>query len=228
VCSTAQVLSALGVRVEVHAPAVAWPRGGAGRLVVSNRVSRLDGLALLTAVPGSPVVTAEIAGRPVAGLLLRRAGAVVLDRGRPHALPGVVADVAERLRRGEAVLVHPERTTACGARLDRFRPALFQAAVDAAAPVCPVAIRYRTGAGQVPGNSSLRGLRRIVALRDLVVEVHLLPALEAARADRRTLAALAEYAVAEVVEARPPAGDRPPAPGGSRPDHRVAAALEGR
>lgn len=215
VCSGAQLLSALGVRVEVHAPAVAWPRG-AGRLVVSNHISWLDDLALLTAVPGVPVAKAEVATWPVVGRLLRRADGIFLDRARLRVLPGVVAGVAERLRRGGTVLVHPEGTTSCGARLDRFRPALFQAAVDAAAPVCPVAIRYRTGAdtatavpGYVAGDSLLRSIRRILAARDLVVEIHLLPALRPDRADRRTLAALAEYAVAEVVESRAPSGAHP-------------------
>lgn len=219
VCSAAQILSALGVRVEVHAPAVAWPRGGAGRLVVSNHISWLDDLALLTAVPGIPVAKVEIATWPVVGRLLSRADGVFLDRARLRALPGVVADVAERLRRGGTVLAHPEGTTSCGAQLDRFRPALFQAAVDAAAPICPVAIRYRVDAdtatavtGYVSGDSLRRSIRRIVATRNLVVEVHLLAALDPARADRRTLAALAEYAVAEVVEARPPAGVHPRVP----------------
>jgi hypothetical protein len=96
-------------------------------------------------------------------------------------------------------------TTSCGARLDRFRPALFQAAVDAAAAVCPVAIRHRTDA------------------LTLVVEVHLLPALEPAGADRRTLAALAEYAIAEVVEAGTPSVRRPAAPLPEPPSSPVAA-----
>jgi hypothetical protein len=96
-------------------------------------------------------------------------------------------------------------------QLGRFRPAFFQAAVDAAAPVCPVAVRYRAdgGAGTavaayLGGESLHRSLARVLATRGLVVEVHLLPALDPAGADRRELAALAEYAIAEVTEARPP------------------------
>jgi 1-acyl-sn-glycerol-3-phosphate acyltransferase len=88
VCTAASVLSALGVRVEVHAPAVAWPRGATGRLVVSNHISWLDALALLTAVPGTPVATTEVAAWPVVGRLLRRADSVFLDRARLRALPG--------------------------------------------------------------------------------------------------------------------------------------------
>ncbi|MGY2064213.1 hypothetical protein [Blastococcus sp. SYSU DS0619] len=83
--------------------------------------------------------------------------------------------------------------------------------MDAGAVVCPVALRYRA-AGGVPtaaagyfGGDSLRqSLGRVIGTRGLVLEVHLLPALEPG-GDRRSLAALAEYAVAEVTEALPPA-----------------------
>jgi hypothetical protein len=96
--------------------------------------------------------------------------------------------------------------------LGRFRPALFQAAVDAGATVCPVAIRYRLEpggdptavAGYLADDPILRSLRRVVAARGLVVELHLLPALDATGGNRRELAALSEYAVAAVTEARAP------------------------
>lgn len=209
VCAAARVLTAAGVRVEVHASPVAWPRGGRGSLVVANHVSWLDGLALLTVVPGVPVAKRETAGWPVVGPLLRRTGVVLVDRARIRALPGTVAEVTGLLRAGTSVTVHPEGTTSCGVELGRFRPAFLQAAVDAAAPVCPVALRYRVdgGAGSAVAayltGGSLRGsLTRVLATRGLVVEVHLLPALDPAGADRRELAALAEYAIAAVTEAR--------------------------
>ncbi|MCW2506930.1 MAG: plsC [Modestobacter sp.] len=215
VCAAARVLTAVGVRVEVHSSPVAWPRTGPGhgpgQLVVANHVSLLDGLALLTVVPGVPVARREIGGWPVVGRLLRHTGAVLIDRGAVRTLPGTVEEVAGLLRTGTSVTVHPEGTTSCGVELGRFRRAFFQAAVDTAAPVCPVALRYRVdgGAGSavaahLGGEPPLRTLARVVAARGLVVEVHLLPALDPAGADRRELAALAEYAIAAVTEARPP------------------------
>jgi 1-acyl-sn-glycerol-3-phosphate acyltransferase len=215
VCAAARVLTAAGVRVEVHASPVGWPRTGAGHgpghLVVSNSVSWLDGLALLTVVPGVPVTEREIGAWPVVGRLARRTGVVLVDRARPRTLPGTVGQVAGLLRAGTSVTVHPEGTTSCGVEPARFRPAFFQAAVDAAAPVCPVAVRYRVdgGAGTavaayLAGEPLWRSLTRVVAARGLVVEVHLLPALDPAGADRRELAALAEYTIAAVTEARPP------------------------
>ena len=214
-CGAARVLTAAGIRVEVTPSPVAWPRTGPGRgpglLVVSNAVSWVDDLALLTVVPGLPVATAGLGGWPVLGGLLRRAGVVLLDPARLRTLPAAVGQVTDALRGGSAVSVHPEGTTSCGVELGRFRAAFLQAAVDAAAPVCPVAVRYRveggagtTIAGHLAGEPFLRSLSRVLAARGLVVEVHLLPALDPAGADRRELAALAEYAVAAVTEARPP------------------------
>jgi 1-acyl-sn-glycerol-3-phosphate acyltransferase len=203
VCAAARLITAAGVRVEVHASPVAWPGPRPSPLIVTNSISWLDGLALLTVVPGVPVAER--------GWLASRAGAVQLDRARPGAVPGTVRQVTGLLRAGTSVTIRPEGTTSCGVELGRFRPALFQAAVDAAAPVCPVAVRYRVdgGAGSavaasLAGEPPWRTAARVVATRGLVVEVHLLPALDPAGADRRELAALAEYAIAAVTEARPP------------------------
>lgn len=205
-----ELLTALGVRVEVVPPAAAWPEGGEGRLVVANHISWLDELALLSVVPAIPVAKAEIAAWPIVGLLARRMEAIFVDRTRVRGLPAAVAAVASRLRQGETVLVHPEGTTACGAELGRFRRAFFQSAVDANVAVCPVALRYRldgrptTLAAYVGDETLWRSLTRVLAARELVVEIHLLQALQPAGADRRILAALAEYAIAQVTEVCPP------------------------
>jgi 1-acyl-sn-glycerol-3-phosphate acyltransferase len=203
VCSAAGVLTALGIRVEVVNPAVPWPRARVGHLIVSNHVSWLDDLALLIAVRATPVAKAELANWPVLGGLARRLGVIFVERGRLRSVAASVDEIVGRLRRGESVSVHPEGTTTYGVQLERFRPAFFQAAVHAGAAVCPVAIRYRvdggaasTLPGYLRGDTLGRSIARVVAARGLVVEVHLLPALDANGGDRRTLAALTEYAVA--------------------------------
>ena len=177
VCRAARLLTALGVRVEVHVATVAWPRPGTGRLVVANRLSWIDDLALVTVV-------------------------------RDARAAGADGEATDLLRHGATVLVHPEATTATGPALGRFRPALFQPAVQAGSAVCPVAIRYRTESGApptaVPGRSPWHCLTRTVPTPGLVVEVHLLPALTPAGADPRGLAMLSEYAVGSVVAADPP------------------------
>ncbi|SDE42187.1 1-acyl-sn-glycerol-3-phosphate acyltransferases [Blastococcus fimeti] len=213
--AAARALAALGIEVTVLPPAVPWRPAGEGPapLIVANHVSWLDDVALLAAFPGvRPVAKAEVGDWPVVGAAARRSGAVFLDRGNLRRLPHTVAEVTALLRGGTSVLVHPEGTTSCGTGPRRFRPAFFQAAIDAGAPVCPVALRYRTPAGPTAvvgylgGDSLGRSLRRVVATRGLVLELHQLAPLHPGD-DRRSLAALAEYAVATAAGVQAPLRD---------------------
>ncbi|MGY1660626.1 hypothetical protein ACI78Q_05310 [Geodermatophilus sp. SYSU D00705] len=195
VCGAARLLTGLGVRVAVRTPAVAWPRTGhgPGALLVTNSVSPLDPLVVLTAVPGALVAGADrVAGVPV------------------RTVPATVAAVRAALARGTSVLVRPELPAGGRATLGRFSPELFAAAADTGAPVCPVALRYQGDGGTPPpapgGRSLLAALRWIGTARDVVVEVQPLPALGSTGATADELATLAEYAVAAELEA----GPRPP------------------
>jgi len=185
VCGAARVLTGLGVRVEVHVPATAWPRTGTGLLLVSNTATALDPLALLTVVLGAAV----------AGVPNRLAGVPV------PAVPAVSARIATSLRLGTSVSVRPEEGVRSGSGLGRFSPALLAAAVDAGAAVCPVAVRWRGAASPPPGGrSTVAAMRWLAASPGTVVEVHLLPALSSAGATPQELATTAEYAVAAVLE----------------------------
>ncbi|WP_433038696.1 1-acyl-sn-glycerol-3-phosphate acyltransferase [Actinomycetospora sp. CA-053990] len=119
--------------------------------------------------------------------------------------------------RGATIGVFAEGTTRCGRDLGPFRPAAFQAAHDAGAPVVPVAVRYRRrGEGPVDAAAAFVGddtlassLLRVLATRDLVVDVDVRPAIDAravptgpARADaRRTLARASAAAIAATLPA---------------------------
>lgn len=195
------LLAALQVRIEVI--------GGsrfAGRreavLVVSNHVSWLDIAALNAVQPLRMVAKSEVAGWALIGPLSRHAGTLYVDRDRLSTLPATVAAMTLALRAGAAVGVFPEATTWCGRIGGRFRPAPFQAALDAGAAVRPVALRYRlddTGApttvASFVGSATLwRSAAVVVRVRGLVVQVRLFPTIEPA-GDRRTLAAAAAAAV---------------------------------
>ena len=195
------LLRALGIQLEVTGgdrfadPAV-------GILVVSNHTSWLDLVALGAVQPLRMVAKREVRQWPVIGLLARRLDTIFVDRKRLLALPGMVADVARALANGAAVGAFPEGTTWCGRANGRFRPAVFQAAVDTAAPVRPVALRYRlAGAGPTTvasfvGPANLwQALLRVAGAHDLVIEVHVLPVVQDVCATRHTLAARAEIAV---------------------------------
>ncbi len=203
----ASLVRAFGVRIEVHGESRFQATPGRGVLVVSNHVSWLDSLVLDAVQPMAMVAKLDIRGWPLLGQLISAAGSVFIDRERLSKLPETVSELSDALRNGLAIGTNPEGTTWCGISSGRFRPALFQAALDAGVPVRPVALRYRVADGTtarpaafVGAEDLLTSMRRVLRLRDLVVEVHVLPEIAPGRADRRRdLALIAEADVAEAL-----------------------------
>ncbi|MFJ9841444.1 lysophospholipid acyltransferase family protein [Kitasatospora sp. NPDC101155] len=211
------LLRSLGVTVHLGTPGtpgipgVPVPSGAVGAggaLVVANHVSWLDIPLLAAGRPGRSLAKTEVRQWPVLGHLVAWGGTVFLDRDRLRALPDTVATVAEVLRSGHPVIVFPEGSTWCGRESGRFRPALFQAAVEAGASVQPVTIRYRLADGRptsapafVGDDGLLTSLARVVAVRGLVADVTFLPPIpppgpQPTRAGaRRELARAAQAAV---------------------------------
>lgn len=198
------VLLAMGVRLVVHG---AVPGPGRGALVVNNHTSWLDIVAVNAVRPMRAVAKKDIASWPVLGRLVSAAGSIYVDRDRIRTLPATVGRLSESLRAGSMVNVTPEGTTWCGRTHGRFRPALFQAAIDGGVPVLPVALafRLRTGAPTtapafVGDETIIDSVLRTAAVKGLVLEVHVRPEIAPGKADnRRELAALAEHAVDEVL-----------------------------
>jgi 1-acyl-sn-glycerol-3-phosphate acyltransferase len=195
------ILGALGVRLELRG---AFPeRRGLGSLVVMNHVSWLDIVVLLAAGRSRIVAKTEVGKWPVVGQVARFVGTIFVDRSRPLTLPATVGQVREALLAGDTVSVFPEGTTSCGRTVRRFRPAFFQAAVEAGAPVVPVTLRYhqpgsgRTSAAAFIGEDNLmNSLGRIVGLRGLVISACYGSVIyPGPGATRRTLAGMAATAV---------------------------------
>ncbi|MFD0345636.1 lysophospholipid acyltransferase family protein [Kitasatospora aburaviensis] len=154
--------------------------------MVANHVSWLDIPLIATALPGRSIAKTEVRHWPVLGPITAWGGTVYLDRDRLRTLPETVGAVAAQLRAGRPMVVFPEGSTWCGRESGRFRPALFEAAVQAGAPVQPVTIRYRLADGRptsaaafVGEDGLLASLSRVVAVRGLVAELTFLPAIPA-------------------------------------------------
>lgn len=171
--------------------------------MVNNHISWLDIVAINALRPMRALAKKEIAGWPVLGGLVRRGGSIFLDRERLKTLPATMSELADALRSGSLVSVTPEGTTWCGLASGRFTTATFQAAIDGGVPVRPIALRYRLADGRetshpafIGPESLIASLRRVAALRGLVLEVHICPEIAPGRAEtRHELAALAEASV---------------------------------
>jgi 1-acyl-sn-glycerol-3-phosphate acyltransferase len=192
------LLRGLGVRLMVRGR-----RPVRRALLVSNHVSWLDILVMLAVAPARMVAKREVRDWPVIGWLAAAAGTVFIDRSRPKHLPRTVAEVAAALRGGAVVGVFPEGTTRCGSAAGRFRPAMFQAAIDAGAMVVPVRLTFKLNDGESTSIAAFLGedtlwasLRRVLGVRGLVIAATVAPALHPdATASRRSLARVAESVV---------------------------------
>ncbi|WP_228980848.1 1-acyl-sn-glycerol-3-phosphate acyltransferase [Streptomyces sp. DH12] len=222
------VLRAFGVRARV----TGTPPPGA-HLVVANHVSWLDVPLLAAVLPGRMVAKREVRDWPLLGPIAALGGTLFLDRDCLRALPGAVRAIARALGAGHRVVVFPEGSTWCGRAGGAFRPAAFQAALDAGAPVQPVRIAYRPlGAAAFVGDDPLVvSLWRVVSAGALTAELRLLPPLPAGRhTDRRALARAAHAAVTGRAAAAAPGGTdippHPPHPPRTR-NHRLAGVRTG-
>jgi 1-acyl-sn-glycerol-3-phosphate acyltransferase len=203
------VLQCCGVRLRV-----AGELGDGGELLAVNHLSWIEVLAVGTLRPVRMVAKREMGDWPVIGGVARRSGALFVDRAGLRGLRATVAATADALREGADVAVFPEGTTWCGAAAGPFRRAVFQAAIDAGAPVRPVAVVMRLPSGERATAAAFIGeqtlwdsLMRVLRLPGLDCELTVLPALPPS-SDRRELARSAGDSVAAVTGVPHPATHR--------------------
>jgi len=120
-----------------------------GVLYVANHVSWIDIVVMHSQRVMGFVAKYEIRHWPLVGWLASRGETLYHRRGDPESLGEVTREMAARLRAGRAVGVFPEGRTRDGREVGPFHARIFMAAVDADAPIQPVALCYgEKGAAQ--------------------------------------------------------------------------------
>lgn len=184
-------------------------------VVVANHVSWLDIFALHAAGPVRFIAKAEIARWPILGRLVAGVGTLFIDRARRHDTHRINGEVTAAIRAGDIVAIFPEATTSDGTRVLPFKGSLLQPIVDIAGAVQPVAIRYRTRAGErstlpayVDDDTFVDSFWRVSGAAELVVDIVAASPLSARGAHRRTLAQDAEAIIRSALAA-PWSGSEP-------------------
>lgn len=192
------MLRCLGVRITKSGGPI---RNLPGVLVVSPHMSWVDVLVIGAVLPGTFVAKAELVNWLGLGHVARLLRVIPIERSNLRRLPDVVRTVAERLRSGKTVVAFPEGTTWCGLAYGAFRPALFQAAVDAGRPVQPLRLTYHHRDGRpstlpayISDDTLARSFHRVVTARVTVAHVRVEP-LQLPGDDRRDLTRRCEAAV---------------------------------
>ncbi|GIH22493.1 1-acyl-sn-glycerol-3-phosphate acyltransferase [Acrocarpospora phusangensis] len=210
-----KVLASRGFSVLGGAPTVSAVPSGDGTLLVANHISWLDPLVMAATLPCRPLAKSEVGEWPLIRTLARGAGVLFIHRDRLLALPEAVEGVASALRAGDTVVAFPEGTTWCGGEMGPFRPAVFQAALNADAAVRPATIHYRERAVTsarpcyVGGDTLVGSILRVAGTRDLTVTVTLFPPVRLSPAGRphearKALASVAEAQVRTALHGTPP------------------------
>lgn len=134
------ILRSGGCRVEVRG--LEYLQHVKPAVVVVNHASYLDAIAIMAALPRPFrfVVNHEAARWPLVGLAIRKAGHLVVNRGRLADRHACALAMIETLRSGISVVVFPEGTFDRDGRLLPFRPGAFRVAAEARRPVVPVTL----------------------------------------------------------------------------------------
>ncbi len=191
----------------------------AGALVVANHQGYADVVTLGGLFPSIFAARHDMRTWPMFGALARSGATIFINRDDKRAAYRGVGQVAAALGAGATVIAFPEGTSTDGSGLLPFRTGVFQAAVDAGAPVVPAAIRYvsidgvpvteanRDVVGWFRGEPFVGHILRLGAHRRVEAEVTFAEPLLPPHGDRRALAAAAEASVRRLLalagDARP-------------------------
>jgi fatty-acyl-CoA synthase len=161
-------------------------------VVVANHSSYLDSVVLAAAIPRDCRFVANhmAATRPMLGLIIRKSGHLVVDRGSRRSRAACARAMIDMLQNGTSLVLFPEGTRASRDVLP-FHAGAFRAAVRTGRPVIPIAI------------SGTRGIwpRRIRLLRRGAIVVRVLPAIHAVAPTQGSAARLRDAAAGVIADA---------------------------
>ena len=132
------LLAGVRLTVEGHEHLPAYPV-----VFMPNHQSNFDILALYAGLPVQFrwLAKEELFRIPLFGIAMRRSGYIPVNRSNHKKAIQSMAEAARRISEGTSVIVFPEGTRSVDGTLLPFKKGGFLLAIDAAAPIVPVAIR---------------------------------------------------------------------------------------
>ncbi|NMM37372.1 MAG: 1-acyl-sn-glycerol-3-phosphate acyltransferase [Glaciimonas sp.] len=201
-----QLLSICGVQLEVLHLVDGQQAPASNAMIVSNHVSWLDIFVINTYQPCRFVAKADVRDWPLIGWLSSKAGTVFLARGNRREVKRIYAGLVAAVHAGERVAFFPEGTTTEQGMLLPFHANLFEAAIEAAVPVQPYALRYLDASGAlhpavafIGDMSFAQSISIILKARQIRAELVRLPVIETTGAQRRDIAQASRSSVAQAL-----------------------------
>ncbi len=113
-----------------------------GAILAANHQSLVDIPLCIAAIPREVRFLAkrELARIPLFGSAMAKAGNLFIDREDPRDAVRLVREAAERMGRGQMIVIFPEGTRSRDGAIGAFRPGAFYLAKKTGAPLLPVLI----------------------------------------------------------------------------------------
>lgn len=211
-----QTLAVLDIAVHANQ---APPQGFAG-LVVCNHLSWLDVLVLQSLMPVCFVAKSEVRRWPLVGYLAAAAATIFVDRSSVRSAHAMVAQTAQAIGQGAAVVVFPEGTSSAGASLGPFHANIFEAAIRQDAPVQLLTLQYHDGAlgtvataAHFTGDTTLlASLCSVAAASGMQARVHIGECLLPQGHTRKSLSLQAHQKMSRHLHAPAPGASHEPCP----------------
>lgn len=146
------ILDQLHIQMIVESPMQYCPKGS---LWVSNHLSWLDPLALLSLRPASILAKAEVARYPWIGAHARRAGLCFVARENPLSRAASTLSLRQHFRSGQNFLLFPEGTTTQGNQLAPLYEGGLRLAFRMNVPVLPLCLHSPDAHYAWTGDASL-------------------------------------------------------------------------
>ncbi|MBU3594794.1 1-acyl-sn-glycerol-3-phosphate acyltransferase [Polynucleobacter sp. 86C-FISCH] len=179
-------------------------------LLVSNHISWVDIHAINAFKPTRFVAKSEVEKWPIFGWMAKKLGTVFIRRNSSKHAHFVVSEISKVLKT-ESICIFPEGTSTSGEYVLPFKPNLFESAIMADVPVCPLAIHYLSKENgkrsEIPAfvgdMGLLESMKNILSNHNLVVELTFLaqPVLSLEQAkDRKMLAFNSHKQISEALK----------------------------
>ena len=124
-------------------------------LLVTNHLSYIDAILLLTQVQGFFIGREDTLNWPLVKWVMRRSGTLFLDRTRRSDVRRISERMEKVLQRDRGLILHPEATTSLGEGVRPFKSGLLELAARQEYPVETAVIRYSTPQGEAPAQKSV-------------------------------------------------------------------------
>jgi 1-acyl-sn-glycerol-3-phosphate acyltransferase len=124
-------------------------------LLVTNHLSYLDIILLLSQLRAVFVAKREMRSWPLLGPLANLTGTIWVNRAVRRDAVRVLDQIDDAIARGDGVVLFAEGTTSAGSEVRPLRPALLDWAAREQFPVHSAAVSYRTPPGAPPAELAL-------------------------------------------------------------------------